>query len=252
MKTAAPRHLSRSGSQGGFTLPELLVALVLSVFLLGGLFFMTQMNKKAFQAQANLSQQNDTQIFAMTVLNEVITSTGYFPNPVTQQASSVFLVSAPFTTAGQSVTGTGSATGTGTGSDTLSVAFYAAAADNLINCDGSVSTGATPQVYINAFSINASNQLVCKVTAGATVGTAVPIADSVSSLQVLYGIRTNPNATSTSIDTFKPASSMAATDWLNVISVQVTLVFNNTKTNGVGPDTISLTRTIALMNKAGS
>ena len=97
----SPRHRS-----AGFSLIELLVAVMLAIFLLGGLFAIIQSNKRAFTSQTTLSQQQDNERFAMTVVSEVLQSAGYYPDPTAQTASGLFTVLAPYTTAGQVVAGT--------------------------------------------------------------------------------------------------------------------------------------------------
>ena len=112
MRYQAPRR-----SSDGFTLIELMVALLISVFLLGGLMAINQSNRGAFTMQANLVQQTDEQRFAMTMLTEVVQSAGYFDNPATNTATAVFPIVGVWVNSGQIIFGT---SGTKGASDTLS------------------------------------------------------------------------------------------------------------------------------------
>lgn len=253
MSRATRRHRARTGqSQRGFTLLELLAAMVLALFLLGGLLSIVQTNRRVYAAQTNLSQQEDSERFAMLVLGEVIQGAGFFPNPLTTTAATAFPNAAgPFASPGQFVTGTGDGSGTGAASDTVTIQFNALSTDGLVNCDGSANSGATAVQTINAFSINANQQLVCQVTTGAVVGAVVPLVDNVAAMQITYGVltTTTPNAT---VDTYKKASQMTAADWQNVASVKIRLRINNalSATQAGQPATVSLTRVICLLARA--
>jgi type IV pilus assembly protein PilW len=71
-------------------------------------------------------------------------------------------------------------------------------------------------------------------------------------MNVLYGVKTNFSVTNTSADSYLTATQMTATDWSNVNSVRVTLVFLNPLAGQAGqPATISFSRVICVMNKCG-
>jgi len=221
----------------GFSLIELLVAVMLAIFLLGGLFAIIQSNKRAFTSQTTLSQQQDNERFAMTIVSEVLQSAGYFPDPTAQTSNALFTVLAPYTSAGQVVAGTsGGATG-----DTITVRYYGSPTTTVINCDGSQANVA--QIYTNQFSVNTAGQLVCVMNGGLPL----PLVDGVSRLDVLYGVTTQPNSTTTSIDTYFTAANMAAANWPNVVSVKFTITFNNALATSVAQQLIPLTRTVAII-----
>ena len=228
----SPRHRS-----AGFSLIELLVAVMLAIFLLGGLFAIIQSNKRAFTSQTTLSQQQDNERFAMTVVSEVLQSAGYYPDPTAQTASGLFTVLAPYTTAGQVVAGTsGGATG-----DTITVRYYGSPTTTIINCDGSQANVA--QIYTNKFRVNAVGQLVCVMNGGAEL----PLVDGVKRMDILYGVTTVPNSTTTSIDTYFTAANMAAANWPNVVSVKFTITFTNALATSAAQQLIPLTRTVAII-----
>src|SRR5580698_3281447 len=105
MKKPAPQNAYRAARSGGFTLIELLVAMLLALFLIGGLLTLEQSTRKAFGNQNQLVQLQDDERLAMTLMAEVIEASGYFPNPVANTLVGSFPSTAPFTAAGQSVYG---------------------------------------------------------------------------------------------------------------------------------------------------
>ena len=64
--------------QRGFTLIEILVALFVGLFLLGGLFTILQTTRRTSSNQTGLTQLQDEQRMAMSMLNDVVQNAGYF------------------------------------------------------------------------------------------------------------------------------------------------------------------------------
>ncbi len=229
---------------------EILVALMIGLFLLFGLSGVLQTNKRTFTSQNLLSQLQDSERLAATMMNDVIEQAGYFPNPTTGTASTSFAAVAPFAQ-GQSIYGVYS---TGAQGDSISVRYTAAALSTFpINCTGgNNSAGAVNATYINTFSVVVSNgisQLVCT----RENGTVYPLINNVTNLKVLYGM--NTLGSGNNVDTYMNASQV--TNWSNVMSVQVTLTFANPLVGAPGqpsnssPTTFPLTRTINIMQQTG-
>lgn len=234
MNTSSFKH------QRGLTLIELMVALLLSLFLLGGLYSLFDSNSITYQDNQELTQLVDSERFALTVVSEVTELAGYFPDPTTQSASTEFTADALFPAAAVSVAGTsGGATG-----DTLAIRFVTAPKDGLLNCNGVENTGSTDTLYENVFSVNNQNELVCSLN-GATPEVLV---NNVQSMTVEYGVQTTPDSSTTNFDTYKTAAEMSSQDWVNVACVKVTLNFLNPMAKDPGqPATISVTRVIDVM-----
>jgi len=245
-------HSTRTG-QRGFTLIEMMVAITLGVFLIGGLLMMVMSTRDAFGKQNLLAQLQDNQRLVMTFMAEVVESTGYFPDPVHNVYTTV--LSAPagvFTAPGQAVFGTYNAAIPG---DTVTIRYGAALNDNVFNCKGLTNTTvATYDVFVNKFWVNnaipTNPVLTCTVSSTAiNPAFDVPLVNGVQNLTILYGIKRNIADTGSCADTYLNASQMLAADWSNVCSVNVTISFIN-PISPAGPP-IKIQRVIATMNAAG-
>jgi type IV pilus assembly protein PilW len=232
----------------GFTMIEILVALMIGLFLLFGLSGVMQTTKRTFTSQNLLSQLQDSERLAATMMNDVIEQAGYFPNPTLNTATTSFGAAAPFS-AGQSIYGVYS---TGTAGDSISVRYTAAALSTFpINCTGgSNSAGTSNTTYTNTFSVVVTNnvsQLVCTLN-----GVTTPLINNVTNLKVLYGV--NTSGSGNNVDTYMNASQV--TNWSNVMSVKITLTFANPLFGAPGQPsggtaTYLLTRTINIMQQTG-
>lgn len=219
------RRISR-----GFSLVELMVAFVISLFLVGALVVIYANSQRTYTMEDALVQLQDGERLALSMLNSTVALSGYFVNGTTETTTSVFTSTtvnlsggstATFGT-GQLVTGTGSGTGTGATSDTVSVRYQTASGDTLLNCNGGMNSTGANTIYVNTFSISANNELQC------AVGTAAPVAlaSNVGKMTVLYGVDTGNNGV---IDSYLPATAVTAGGlWLNVYSVVVSLWFLDT------------------------
>ena len=75
-----PMHSQRpSRSQTGFTLVELMIAILIGLFLTGGLLTLTGAMKRTGKVQTGLDLLHDNQRLASTIMTDVIQSAGYFP-----------------------------------------------------------------------------------------------------------------------------------------------------------------------------
>jgi type IV pilus assembly protein PilW len=240
--------------QSGFTLVELLIAVLIGLFLLGGLMTLVQDNRRTFSSQNMLSQLQDSERLAMTMMTDVIQTGGYFPDPTTNTAISALPV-AGVIAAGQGFFGIYNGAPPG---DTITVRYATTTGDTIINCAGGTNTtGAiTPLVYTNTFNV-VNGQLVCTLNGNpyALVGTAsasvVPNTIIVNNLSLLYGI--NSAGSGTNVDTYVTATGV--TNWNAVISVKITLTFNNplwtTTAPASVPQYITFQRIVGVMGQTG-
>jgi type IV pilus assembly protein PilW len=251
-----------SQRQRGFTLIELMVAITLGIFLIGGLLMMVQSTRNAFGNQQLLAQLQDNERLVMTFMAEVTESAGYFPDPVHNSYTSMFIAPSPiphggsFISAGQTVFGTFNPAAPG---DTVTIRYAAAPNDNVFNCKGTINTTGANDVFVNTFWVDNTNPnnpiLTCTVSSanGAFAATAIPLVNGVKNLTILYGVKRSITDTGSCADTYLTAAQMAPplfpNDWLNVCSVSVQMFFTNPITPAAPP--IKIQRTIATMVAAG-
>ncbi len=244
----------------GFTLIELMVAITVGIFLVGGLLTMVQSTRDAFGKQNLLAQLQDNERLVMTFAAEVVESAGYFPDPVHNTSMVIFpgTFNIPhggsFATAGQAVFGTSNAAAPG---DTVTVRYAAAPNDNVFNCLGTTNTTAGNQVFVNTFWVNNANAnnpvLTCTVSSAAIAAVDVPLVNGVQNLTILYGVKRSILDTGSCADTYLTAAQMAPVafplDWVNVCSINLQMSFTN-PLNPAGP-AIIINRVIATMTAAG-
>ncbi len=230
----------------GFTLIEILIALLIGLFLAGALLTIVQTNRTVFGNQNKLAQLQDGERMALTMMTDVIQSAGYFPNPTQNTLNNSLTIVAPFVAQGQSVYGVYSATPPG---DQISIRYMTAGGDGILNCSGqSNPTGGPNTVYVNTFQV-LNNQLICTMN-----GTQYDLVDGVTNLSVLYGVKANAGATGNNVDTYMNAAQVTAAGlWGSVISTLVQLTFTNPLyiANQGQPQTVIIQRVIGLMSQTG-
>ena len=157
------------GSQRGFTLIEIMIALLIGVFMLAALLTIVQANRATYGDQNQLAQLQDNERMAMTLMTDIIQSAGYFPvsTPASNLPSNTLDSSLTATTGdgyafaiGQPMYGTHSATVPG---DTIYVRYMTASGDGILNCSGLSNTTGVNTPYVNEFYIDANGQLVCSM-----------------------------------------------------------------------------------------
>jgi type IV pilus assembly protein PilW len=247
----------------GFTLVELMVAVLIGLFLIGGLLTLVQAMRRTSTMQSGLSQLQDNERMTTTLMTDVIQSSGYFPNPMVNSATTEFPVTGSFTVAGQALVGSG-AYGAAAPGDSITVRYATAGGDGVLNCSGG--TSAVAATFTNTFSVDAFGNLNCVLTVNSGTVTTTTIqlisgqvvngavVSGVTNLQVYYGVETNIAAGNSSVDTYLDANAVTAGNyWGNVISVKLTLTYVNPLSGQPGQTstTIPFTRVVAVMQKTG-
>jgi type IV pilus assembly protein PilW len=241
----------------GFTLVEIMIALAIGLFLTAGLLTLVQAMKRTSVTQSGMSQLQDNERMAMTLLADVIQSAGYFPQNVGLTNTAVTqLVSAGSFQAGQALLGTGAGNAAPPG-DSTTVRYYTAgtlAGDQTINCTGNTTTG--PLLFTNKFSLVPDPYVTGTWDLACTLNGAPPVAlvNGIENLQIYYGVKTNTQ-NNNSVDTYLDANGVA--DWSKVKSVKVTVTFVNPMYGTLAgqtkdtPQTIQFMRIIDIMNTGG-
>jgi type IV pilus assembly protein PilW len=242
----------------GFTLVEIMIALLIGIFLMGALITIVQANRTAFGNQNQLAQLQDSERMAMTMMTDVIQSAGYFPDPTNNTLTGSLTAAAPFA-AGESINGAAG--------DQISVRYMTAGGDGILNCSGQSNpnpVGGANILYVNTFQVltpagSTTSQLVCNLYNGANnTTTQYNLVNGVTQLAILYGVKASATAAGNNVDTYMTASQVTAAGlWGSVISALVQLKFTNPMyvasqaTDAVNQPTVSLQRVIGVMNKAG-
>ena len=231
----------RRARQRGFGLLETFIGMVIGLFLLAGIVMVFSSTRQNFTAQIGMSQWQDHERTAMTLLTTAIEHAGYFYDPQDQLRTTAFPATAQFPTAGQVLTGT---SGSDPGKDTLTVRFFpspsgSSSSDFLEDCQGGAAGGAST-MSINTFAINSAHELTCAVGSQA----ARALVGGITAFSVLYGVDSDGSG---SVNAYLPASAMTPAHWATVVSVQVTLSFINPLDR---TQPISSVRVINLMSRA--
>jgi type IV pilus assembly protein PilW len=252
--STAHRPVRVQGSQRGFTLIEIMIALLIGIFLLGALLTIVQTNRAVFGNQSQLAQLQDSERMAMSMMADVIQQAGYFPDPTTNILTGTLTAVAPFAV-GQAISGIYTATAPG---DTLSVRYMTAGGDGILNCSGlSNPVGGLKALYVNTFQV-ANGQLICtmngtpyNLVSGVAKGSTT--LGGVTNLTVLYGVKTSAAAPDNDVDTYLNAGQMTPANWSSVITVLIELTFNNPlyTASSTQPATITIQRVVGVMNQLG-
>lgn len=257
----AKRATRRMSRETGLSMVELMVALTISLFLIGGMAVVLQNIKTTYTEQQGLAQLQDNARLAMTLMTDVIESAGYFPNPLVNTAASTLPASPSFTSAGTPVIA-GATTATG---DSVTVRYAPDNTADLYNCMGGTSTYSPYDTWENTFSVVSTGgttaALECTfwsakygasgptpLVTGLTNGTG----GNPKGMVLEYGVTTQAETAGTCLDTYKTVAQMGAADWANVCAVKVTLNFVNPVQTAGTPAYIPMTIIIPIMNAAGA
>jgi type IV pilus assembly protein PilW len=272
MKRPVPNSIPQL--QRGVTLIELMIALVIGLFLTAGLVTLVGAMKRTNGIQDGLTQLQDNERLAATLLTDVVQTAGYFPTANLTTGGNEFAAATigtdTFGSAGQAIVGTAGAAAANP--DTITVRYETQAGDGVINCMGGSYTGAGKVIWVNRFSLDTTtNTLNCTLTetdnTGAPIaGTAsivVPLVTGISNFKVLYGLKTNTANTFTSVDSYLNATAVNGLDqltrgWPFIMSISLQLTFVNplaTTASGQAvpgqPATITFSRVINAKYQVG-
>jgi len=245
--TRMRRNAALRSRQSGFTIVEMMVALGIGLVVVLGLAVAFVNMKSTFSTQDKLTQLQDGERLAMSMLSDTVHEAGYFPDPLSNNRSTLLAADADTTwgamAAGQAILGTA---GTSSKPESLSTRYASDGTDTLMNCVGGALAKGTVR---NVFYVDtASSALVCtySIDGGAWVtdgGKPFALVSNVKSMSVLYGVDTNADG---SVDKYLAPAAMGATQWGDVHSIQVTLNFLDpvNKANAA----VTWLQTINLMN----
>jgi len=250
--------------EAGFSLIELMVAILIGLFITLGLSQVFLSMYSTSQSQTTLSQFQNNQKTSIVLLSNTVQLGGYFaapPTSINYAATALPAVTNPGDSstfvAGAGIVGT-----TGTGSpqqDTLNIYYQTSGSDNVFNCQGGTATSTSPTptytTFINSFAINANNQLTCTVSKnGGTPNTALVLANNIQNMTITYAVDTTGGTADTTNAYMTAAQVTTSSMWNNVRAVQITLNFCTSNVmNPASTSCASVTpwvQTINLMSKS--
>lgn len=235
----------RARSQRGLSLIELMVAILIALFLIAGIIAVEEGVNLSYSQQNGLSQLQDEERFAMSVLTSVIGTAGYYPNPTSTSQVTALPASGSFG-AGQAIYAPNSSPTAPY--DSVYVRYMTAAGDGINLCDGSPAgnTAYTSWLYLAADPVG-NYDLYCSLNGG----TGVQLVSGLTNMTIIYGVAVG--GTDNNVTEYLNAQEVTAGGyWPDVTSVQVTLTFANPLSGQPGQNpTVTFTRVISVMGRVG-
>lgn len=205
--------------QRGFTLVELMVALVIGLLLLAGVLQILLSNRASFDAQRATAHLQENIRLADFVLGHAIAHAGYRTSLDATEAS-IFPASsnaAPAYPSGAYITGS---TDSSTGNAVLRMRFQAQG--DVRDClGGSVGTAQSGQVSDFEFYVASTGTLECTKHSGSSA-TTEPIVENVDRFKVRYGLDTD---TTTGVDRY--VTTLSGSQASEVRSVRIQLLIHS-------------------------
>ncbi len=215
MNTLTPKH-----RQHGMTLIEIMVALVISLFLLAGLLQMFIATRQSSRIQENLSRVQENGRFGIEYINRVVRQAGY------RSRTSILNGFGFKQKFGVDRIG-GSNNDGANNSDKVIVRFEGENANQgeVRNCLSQVITSAisAPVISIDTLSINNGNLQCQAVTPAGAAAQTQPVLENAEDMQILYGEKKGINLAYVSANNVQT--------WDNVFSVRISLLLRTADDN---------------------
>lgn len=225
--------------QSGFSLVELMVAMLVGLVIVGSIIEVFASSKKSYQATDDSSLMNDNARYILTVFNNQLRMAGHLFEPLLGRDDSLVSQSVTFSNPSTSITfdpGTflfGTATDDGN-YDTLLMRFQGSSVKPLKICGISADTDAIQIVRYSVTTVNYekgpnTGVLSCL----ATNGTAQNFGDHIDMFRVLYGIDLDgDNVTDKYVSANKvlPVNStrpVVGSEWQQVVSLKIGLLLRS-------------------------
>lgn len=220
--------------QHGFSLIELMVALLISLILSAGLLVTFMSERRTFTDQEALSRLQENQQIIISRFNDIINAAGFYADTTNYTLASALpattITSVGLFSAGQSVLGISSTSfairyqvqSQYTNSNSVVVQTNNAIQDCLGRTGKDYNATTSAKVITNIFRFDSSTQqVVCTVYADNSQSNAV-VADKINSISVLYGYDETSNGSATRYYEYS-----AVSDWNSVKSIMITFNFVN-------------------------
>lgn len=192
------RHRQHCRYQAGYTIIEILVALVLSLILLLGVIEIFMASRTSYTLQSGVARLQENGRYALDIMSRNIGMAGY--------NAPQGIVSANTLDNESENAGLGLTQALSTASDVIEISY-----ESTTDCLGNSSGGtATDRYYIDGTT------LMCLGNGNVN---AEPLADGIESMQILYGEDTDADKVA---NLYVSAGNVTA--WTNVVSVRIALL----------------------------
>ena len=210
----------RASQSRGFTLVEMMVAMVIGIFLSMALAGIYVALKRSFLGEDSLTSTQENQRLALNTITNSIQSAGYFPDALNSTLVSTFPADATFKTAGQVIYGAVT-----NNKASVSVRYQVGKDEKISNCAGAENTTGADAIFANTFSVNGNNELVCDASINGGTATKVVLARNISKIDFQYAIDKDSDGI---LDSYLDTSNAAGFGWINVHAIRVDLTFIDT------------------------
>ena len=204
--------------QSGFSLVELMIALVISLILIAGVIEIFISNRSSYALQQGMGRLQENGRYVETLFSTELSLAGLNVTAAGTAGTLSSRAQQPINQLGKTTNGAG-----GT-SDTIDITYTFPGATDCVG--GAAASGLVQNYYY----VN-NGQLMCQ---GNTNANPQALIDGVDSMQILYGIDTDVTAD------FIPNEYVTADkvpDWNRVMSVRVALLLNSVDSVRSGTDT---------------
>lgn len=215
----------RPSNTRGFTLVELMVAMLIGIFLSMALTGIYVSLKRSFFSEDSIVNTQENQRLALSMLTNSIQSAGYFPDPLGSDSVTAFAADTPdtpFTTAGQVIHGTSG------DQESISVRYLTQPNDGILNCTGAENDTGANAIFTNTFSVNPSHELVCESSTNGGDGNSVVLARNISKLEFQYATDSDSDGV---VDAYLDADGVdgaAEAGWNRVHAVRIEITLMDT------------------------
>lgn len=211
----------------GFTLVELMIAMVLSLVALAAVVAVFLSSKRVYSVTEAISEMQENARYAEQFIEREIRMAGYASGAEIGNLNklALFPASGSFG-AGAVLLGADNVSDMGVkaGTDTLSVRYSGNVNGEVHDCQGNT---VAPTAIVNAkLFISNNDELSCKIGAAA----AVALVDGISDMQLTYGIDTDFDRFANSY-----VSAGTVTDWTRVAEARVALTVVGSSSLSIDP-----------------
>ena len=245
---------SRRPRQRGLSLIELMVAIVITLFMVTAVMVVLLGMRNSFVAQGAMAHLQESERQAFTLLTASLRQAGYYTNPIGLTAAQALpaLQRPPngtivaSMTAGQPLFSSGNG-GTGNNSDNIEVRYLTGTSDGVANCLGNTNPSTTSTLMVFDYWFISNNQLVCYDNQAGKYWVA--LVDNVNTMNITFGTDTRGTG---NVDAYlSPDAVGTAQLWSKVHTVRISLTFlDPSKSTASNPQKLpySITQVINLPN----